>query len=266
MFSDGKEIFGAVIAITFIVLLLSSLIVIVIINYKRKQEKYKKEKEVLLFAFENERIKIQTEVEEETRQNLASELHDNIGQLLSLTNVILSSVNMNNVDKAKEKIQSAQELVLLSIKDMRHLTKLVQGENILSDGLKEAIDQEIRWLQRNEYYKISTQFISSRENIKNSNKDLIIFRLFQESIHNIIKHADATVIDLKIEVGNSLFNMQIEDNGKGLPLEEIDKNKKGLGLQNMQKRTHMLGGDMKIESIPLKGTKVIFNIPYKEDV
>jgi signal transduction histidine kinase len=266
MFSDGKEIFGAVIAITFIVLLLSSLVVIVIINYKRKQEIYNKEKEVLLLAFENERIKIQTEVEEETRQNLASELHDNIGQLMSLTNVILSSVNMNNIVKAQEKIQSAQELVLQSIKDMRHLTKLVQGENILSDGLREAIDQEIRWLQRNEYYKISVQFIGSLENVKNLNKDLIIFRLFQESIHNIIKHADATVIDIKIEVSSSLFSMQIEDNGKGLPVEDIDKNKKGLGLQNMQKRAHMLGGVMNIESIPLKGTKVIFSIPYKEDV
>jgi len=263
---QGREIFGAIIAVSLVVILLSSLIIIVIINYKRKTEKHDLERKNMMLSFENERIMIETEVEEETRQNLASELHDNIGQLMSLTNVILSSIDMNEPPRALEKVRSAQELVLRSIREMRQLTKLVQGQNILSAGLQEAMDQELKWLQRNEYYKISCSFPESLDKHKNEEKDLIIFRLFQESLHNIIKHAEATSILIDIALKDSTFHLRIEDNGKGFNVEETGRNGKGLGIKNMQKRIQMLNGYMQIESSPFQATILTFTIPYPEYV
>lgn len=260
MVPAGKEIFGAVIAVTLIIILLSSLIIIVIINYKRKQEKHLLEKNNLMLSFENERIRIQTEVEEETRQNLASELHDNIGQLMSLTNVILASINPVDQARCTEKIHSAQELVLRSIKEMRQLTRLVQGENILSGGLQEAMEQEIRWLGRNEYYTLSYSFPPELENYRQEDKDLIIFRLFQESLHNIIKHADATKIAIGVRLTEGCFRLQIEDNGKGFDPAAITA--KGMGIRNMQKRVQMLQGRMTMESLPDAGTVINFILPY----
>jgi len=213
--------------------------------------------------FEEELEKTQIEVQEQTRQNLASDLHDNIGQLLSLTNVTLASINVNDAGATREKLDTAQDLVRRSVKELRHLSKLLHGEQLLQQGLEEAIRQEISWLQRNGYYTI--HFTEDTEELtgSNTNKDLFLYRLLQESLNNIIKHAEANTIHIKLSYKNEKIILEITDNGRGFDVEAaIKQSRKGLGLNNMQRRTHLLGGSMQIQSTAESGTIIIFSIPY----
>jgi len=195
-------------------------------------------------------------------KNLAGDLHDNIGQLLSLTSVLLGSVNFQETQKAEQKIQDAHELVVRSIQELRQLSRLIHGEQVMQLGLIEGIKQEIGWLERSGHYRI--EFSEPEEDIlvANAEKDLFIYRLFQESLSNIIKHAQADLITigLKYAMGNLLLT--IADNGVGFESPKQDGKPEGLGLHNMRRRVDLLHGKLEIESMVGQGSLIHISIPY----
>lgn len=212
--------------------------------------------------FEEELIQTEIEVQEQTRKNLASDLHDNIGQLLSLTKVTAASINIEDKEKAENKLNDIQDLLTKSIKELRQLSKIIHGEHLVQQGLIVTIEQEIMWLQRNGHF--SVDFINNIENseITNSDKDLFLYRLLQETLNNIIKHSNADAIKIELVYADQNMKLTVQDNGKGFNVAEKMKMKNGLGLLNMQKRITLLQGNMNIDSIEDKGTKIIFTIPY----
>jgi signal transduction histidine kinase len=212
--------------------------------------------------FEQELIQTQIEVQETTRKHLASELHDNIGQLLSLTNVTLASINITDTEKAEQKITDTQNLVTKSIQELRQLSKIIHGEQIIRQGLIQTIEQEIAWLQRNGVYTITFNNTISHIETSNADKDLFLYRLLQESLNNIIKHSGADTINISLLYNNQSLQLVIEDNGNGFNVAEKIKEQSGMGLVNMQKRINLLKGNMQINSAENKGTTISFNIPY----
>jgi signal transduction histidine kinase len=241
-----------------------STVVIVLFLYRYQKRKHQHKEELLLNEkkFEAELLKTEIEVQEQTRKNLASDLHDNIGQLLSLTNVILASINLNDKEKANQKIADTQELITKSIKELRHLSKIIHGEQLLQLGLVPAIEQEVSWLQRNGFYKVQFERELDKAPTVNTKKDLFLYRLLQESLNNILKHAAADTIIIELKYYNGMMQLSIADNGIGYNVESKTTEKQGLGLLNMRKRVHLLKGKMQIVSAENRGTKTIFIIPY----
>jgi signal transduction histidine kinase len=233
-----------------------------VIEYRRRQKLNNEEKLFMQKQFETELAKTQVEVQEETRRHLATELHDNIGQLLSLTSVTIASVNMDNRDKSEQKLADVQNLITRSIKELRQLSKIIHGEQLTQLGLTEAIQQEINWIQRTGHYTV--QFINRTKDlsISNKDKDLFVYRLLQETLNNILKHAEATAIDVELTFSNNKLFLKITDNGKGFDVNSMFNKKEGLGLQSMKKRTQLLKGEMSILSDFNEGTSVSFSIPY----
>jgi len=256
------EITYAIIISTIILIILVVFLLLFFLLFNKKKQQLFKEKILMQQQFQLELIKTQFEVQEKTRKHLAEELHDNIGQILSLTNVTLASVQLNDVNKAQQKITDAQALVAVSIKELRQLSKIIHGEQILQQGLIAAIEQELSWLKRNEQFTVS--FNHAVENISsiNTDKDLFIYRLLQECLNNIIKHAEATSITIQLKHENNQLLLQLTDNGKGFDINAALANKAGLGLHSMQKRTKLLNGTMTINSNPNQGTVIAFVIPY----
>jgi signal transduction histidine kinase len=244
---------------------LAGLIVYFVLVYQKRQQQNDQEKKIMQSSFEQEILKTELEVKEQTLQTIAADLHDNIGQLLSLTNATLSSINVQDPIKTEQKVHTALGFVNSSIKDLRQLAKLLQAENLLQQGLINAIEQEVNWLQKSEQYDV--QFInhlnSQFPNIHN--KSLFVFRLLQETISNIIKHADANKIVIEIgEEGKNQFYCKITDNGKGFdPFSLAVKKDRGLGIGNMKKRASLIGGNIDINSSPNKGTTIYIQVPYE---
>lgn len=221
------------------------------------------EKELMKLTFDAEMVKAQLEVQEQTMQTIGADLHDNIGQLLSLTSLTLNSVELENSDKARRKIDAAIDLTVRSIKEMRLLGKLLQGDQLIGMGLQEAIRHEINWMERSGKYEIIYSPADDMPAVNSPDKDLILFRILQEVLNNIIKHSKATIIDIKLEYKNEgVLELQVSDNGIGFDSDEILPEQRGMGLLNIRKRAGIIGGQVDIKSIPGEGTGIKIFIPY----
>ncbi|MDE3125713.1 MAG: hypothetical protein KGK14_09385 [Bacteroidota bacterium] len=259
---SGNYIIFIILCLTAVFLLVGFYIVVQVINYARKKRQYEAEKNKMNQLFEQQLVQTKLEVQEQTLQNFSADLHDNIGQLLSLTNVTLASINVNDTIKTAAKIQSAQELIKRAIKEIRVLSKIYQGENLLDNGIVDAIAQEVQWFQRNDYFKVEFKNnLPPNFNLLQPYANLFVYRLVQECLSNIIRHADATEIFIFLGIKNGCFILEISDNGKGFSYNESQFQSTGMGIYNMKQRIALLKGTMNIITREGKGTCLIFNIP-----
>jgi signal transduction histidine kinase len=212
--------------------------------------------------FESEMLQTRIEVQDQTMQSIATELHDNVGQLLSLTTLNLNSVNLNDGEKTRKKIDNSLTLVNKSIKELRELAKLLHGEQLVENGIGHAIDQEINWLNKAGTYElnINNQLVDLQ--ITSPDKDLIILRLLQEIINNIIKHAQANYIQIESQLKDSVLHLRVAENGIGFNPEEIKLKKSGMGLNSIYKRIEMINGKITLNSAPGEGTSISIEVPY----
>lgn len=259
---SSSEIITIITIGTLIFLLVPVFLLIYIRQYNLRKIKHAEEKKMLAQQFESELLKTQIEVQEQTMQTIASNLHDNIGQLLSLTNLTLGSINLQENEKAEKKLDTSIELVNKSIKELRELAKLLQGEQLLQQGVGYAITQEINWLQKTEAYQILFQNSIAETTLVSPQKDLVILRLFQEIINNIIKHAKATQIAIQFYHAENQLFLSIKENGTGFDYEKVKQNNGGLGLYSIEKRVKMINGVFHLQSAINKGTKIVIQIPY----
>lgn len=259
---SSTEIIIFITLATFIFLLAPLFLLIYIKAYNTLKEKGNEERLNMQLKFDEELIKTQIEVEEQTMQTIATDLHDNIGQLLSLTALTLSSIKLTETEKSEKKISNSLSLLHKSIKELRDLAKLLQGEQLVETGLGIAIKQELDHLRILTGYKLKVKNELIAIEVSSPNKDLIILRLLQEIINNIIKHAKANRVEVNVLLMNDILNLNVIDNGVGFNYEEIKNQKKGIGLYSIAKRVKMIDGQIQIDTSPLKGTIINIEIPY----
>ncbi|EHQ27967.1 sensor histidine kinase [Mucilaginibacter paludis] len=256
------DIKSLIIITTLIFLLAPASIIVYILVYNNRKKKHLEEKAQMKIAFDAEILKTQCEVQEQTMQTIGADLHDNIGQLLSLTSLTLSSVELINPGKAQQKIDTALDLTLQSIKEMRLLGKLLQGDQLMMLGLPEAIRHQINWLEKSGMYQITYLCNGDIPASGDHNKNLVLFRILQETLNNVIKHARATQINISLAYLDGQLRLQINDNGIGFIAGSLPAEQAGMGLQNINKRAAIVGGEAKITSQPGEGTQIIIFIPY----
>lgn len=262
MHQQQADLYNAILLSALVFFLIAAGLVFLVFTYNKRRKIHAIEKESLKKTYETILLKTQIEVQEQTMQTIASNLHDNIGQLLSLTNLTLASINMDDREKASKKIDNSTELVNKSIKELRELAKLLQGEKLLEKGIGYALAQEVDWLKKSEIYQINFTNQLEEQLEASPEKDLIILRLFQEIVNNMIKHAQATemMISLKQQHGNLLII--IKENGIGFNYQEVSKNSSGLGLHTIEKRVKLIEGTFQVDSAIGKGTQITLIIPY----
>lgn len=223
--------------------------------YTKKKKNHLEEKVKMKESFEQEILNTQQEVREQTMQTICADLHDNIGQLLSLTTLTLKSIT-----PASKKVETSIELLTKAISEMRQLGKLLQGDQLLTLGLAQAIQQEVDWLNRSESYLINFAYQSGLSDLRNPEKDLFCFRMTQEILNNIIKHAKAKHIAISLNTTTNRLVLSVSDDGIGF--ESDNDNQQGSGLANIRKRAAIVGGTALINSALGKGTRITINIPY----
>jgi signal transduction histidine kinase len=263
MHQQQADLYNAILLSALVFFLIAAGLVFLVFTYNKRRKIHAIEKESLKKTYETILLKTQIEVQEQTMQTIASNLHDNIGQLLSLTNLTLASINIDDKEKASKKIDNSTELVNKSIKELRELAKLLQGEKLLEKGIGYALAQEVAWLEKSEIYQIN--FTNQlEENLEDSaEKDLIILRLFQEIVNNIIKHAQATEIIISLAQQQGSLVIVIKENGIGFNYHDVSKNSSGgLGLHTIDKRVKLIEGTFQVDSEIGKGTQITLIIPY----
>ncbi len=192
-------------------------------------------------------------------KTIAADLHDNIGQLLSLTSLTLGSISVSD-RKAAKKIDDSQQLVRRSIKELRQLANLLHGEKIMETGLVDAIMYEVEWLKRSGTYNVKFDNSIDEDHLVSPEKSLVLFRLLQEVINNIMKHASATEISISLKQVQDDILLSITDNGVGFISDAVSKN--GMGLSNLSRRTKAIQGELDIITAPGAGTTISIRVPY----
>lgn len=244
----------------FLILLLVSFISTILYKYKQKQNAYLKSLEELKIAHENQLLQTQLEIQELTFQNISREIHDNIGQKLSLAKLHLNTLNYGFLEKTAHTVTDTVNMISEAINDLSNLSRSMSSENILNNGLIKALEFEVEQLIKPGIFQV--KFSTTGYPIfLDANIELVLFRIVQEAINNIIKHAAASCIDIELHYAEDLLKIKISDNGKGFNLDTISN---GTGLLNMKKRAKMLNGTLEIKSFPDIHTQIIIEIPVHE--
>jgi signal transduction histidine kinase len=215
--------------------------------------------------FEKDILQTKLEIQEQTLHNVSQEIHDNIGQSLTLAklnlNLYLNQSQGGNSEQ--EKIIISKELIASVIQELRDIAKSLNTEYIKNVGLIAMLEQQVVILEKTGILKVEFDIQGKTERY-DINKELIIFRIVQELINNIVKHAEATFLLLALQYEPTRIIIRLSDNGKGFDMNEYYKKQtKGTGLHNIIDRMTMLEGVIKIDGHPQIGTTVLLSFPKK---
>lgn len=253
--TQGIIIFLA--GITFLLLFFISFIVTIVYKYQQKQNAYFKDLETLKATHQNALLESQLEIQEQTLQNISREIHDNIGQKLTLAKLHLNTLSYIESNKIGEQVNASVNIISEAINDLSDLSHSMSSEIVLNNGLLKALESEIAQLVKSGMFSIQLT-TTGNPIFMDGNTELLLFRIFQESLNNIMKHAGASEINIALHYNALLLTIEIQDNGKGFCQE---KQHPGTGLQNIKKRVAILKGNLHIKSSRGNGTHIKIKIP-----
>jgi two-component system NarL family sensor kinase len=254
-----KNTLNIILAVGSLLLLLFSLLIYR--NFKNRHQLLKKEKElqkqkIAELEKQHQLVAMQSVLkgQEEERSRLARDLHDGVGGLLS--GVKLSMSNMKgNVFLSEENTQAFSNVIVQldqSIAELRRVSHNMMPEALIKYGLKEALENYCENLNLSGKLKVQLQTYGMETRL-DQNTEIIVYRIVQELLNNIIKHAEAKNVLIQLVHEGERFNLTVEDDGKGF---DINETKNGAGLANIKARAEYLDGNVDIVSKKGEGTSV----------
>lgn len=206
-------------------------------------------------------------VREEESTRIAREIHDELGGSLTslrwdleeVGEVIAEAKAIEHVAVLGEKIAAMMSLTEATLDTVRRLSSELRPMALDELGLVEAIEWQARQFENRT--GIAVQYKSSVEKIDlNSEQSTGVFRILQEALTNILRHAQATKVTILLKQEAGEFSLAIRDNGKGFT-DNVKSDAQSLGILGMRERAHLMGGEIKIESAERRGTKIALHIP-----
>ena len=202
------------------------------------------------------------EAEEEERQRIARDLHDGVGQMMSAAKMNLSAFESDIQFANEEQRLSFSTIIRLvddSCKEVRHVSHNMMPNALLKNSLANAIRDFVDKMDKKALQvHLYTEGLDER---LDSNIETVFYRVIQECVNNVIKHAGATTLDISVIREKDGISATIEDNGKGF--DTTDKEKfGGIGLKNILTRVEYLKGTAEFDSAPGKGTVVSLHVPF----
>ena len=267
MRDTNQQIYFVIFMGTLLAFLLVGFILAMFFFYQRRRQKQERELVRLKEEYEQEVLRSQLEIQESTMKTIAQELHDNVGQSLSVIKLWMSMAPISPDHEAFEGVQNSKEMLQKVIRDMADLTKSLHTDRIADIGLSEAINFDLASIRRAGILKIQFDVQGDEFHFPDQ-KSIFIFRMYQEMMNNIIKHSKATHVNVSLFYsGNDTFVLQIRDDGVGFDVKEKKESgsgSSGLGLKSMRNRAKMIGADLNIQSEPGKGTTISVTVPLNQ--
>jgi two-component system, NarL family, sensor kinase len=256
-----KEVVTVVIVCMTLFLVLAAIIVGFFFLYQRRKFLQRQEVAELQVQFREQSLRAQLEIQEQTFRAISEEIHDNVGQLLSLARVQINIIDVSGrLDMSV--LHSARENIGNALMELRDLSKSLHSDRLQNLSIHEALSQEAERLNRAGAVQAVIRVEGVVQELE-AQKKLILYRILQESIQNCLKHADATKLEILFIYQSSDIVIRISDNGKGFdPLTAIEQNE-GQGLGNIRNRVRLTGGQCEITSAPMNGTLISLTIPYE---
>jgi len=261
MHFESEEVLMTIILGTILVLFFALVIILLYLLFQKKKQKYLKEKQLLQVQFKQELLQTQLEIQEQTLKTISEEIHDNIGQVLSLAKLNLNTFEEIENVVNQTKINDTKNLVGKAINDLRDLSRSLHGDKIAELGLQESIACELTILQNTGQFQTCLNSSGTPYRLE-PQKEMVLFRIMQEAMNNAIKHAKAKNISVQLIYQPTSLLLNISDNGTGFNPVNLPSKGTGIGLKSMQNRAVLIGATFSISSTEGYGT--VINIELKK--
>jgi two-component system NarL family sensor kinase len=230
--------------------------------YRKKQIEQQAKLDAEIASQKEIRTKAILEAEEKERRRIAQDLHDGVGQLLSAAKLNLSNLDSKITAQTEEQklaMQNALSLVDDSVKEVRAVSHNMMPNTLIKLGLASAVREFITKLGNAPTLKVDLEIVGLDTRLDNQ-VETVLYRVIQEIVNNIIKHAKASQISMQLIRHETELNIMIEDNGVGFDTNQLD-DFEGIGLKGIQTRIEFLNGSVHFDSSIGRGTTVIIDIP-----
>lgn len=229
--------------------------------YKRYRLKQESQLQAEILKQQELKARAILEAEENERQRIAKDLHDGVGQMMSAAKMNLSAIEseLSFTDpKQKESFDKAISLVDESCKEVRTVSHIMMPNALLRNSLGNAIHEFVNKLS-NKTMQVHV-YTEGLDEKMDTNVETVLYRVIQECVHNAMKHAQATNLDISLIRDKDGISGTVEDNGKGF--DPADKeNFEGIGLKNIITRIEYLRGTVDFDSAPGRGTVIAMHVP-----
>lgn len=255
---DVHEVFYSVIGGILLMIFLATIFILSIIRYQKKERKYNDERKALNDKFSKTLLQAKLEIKEQTLQQMSYELHDNLGQVASLIKIHLNLLSFEDESIAKQKIEDIKELTKQLIMDIKQLSISLNSERIVQLGISKGLKFEVDRLQKigNFNVKLAKPYEFPE---MDSNTTIILYRMIQEILNNIVKHSKAKQITIDVTATKKILKLVFKDDGIGFNLEKKLKDG-GSGLINLRTRANLINAEFYIKSKIKKGTSIIIKV------
>ncbi|MCA0366067.1 MAG: histidine kinase [Bacteroidetes bacterium] len=263
MLNQVNDIVATLIAVTFLLFGLFVFIIVFAFLFQRRQQKHKLEKAALQAQFEQEILNAENEIQDSTMKHISRELHDNVSQLLTLAKIHLNNLGADLPGNSR--IEDSKGALNQALTDIRALSKTLNSDNILIEGLAKAIEFELSRAEKLGIFKVNFQSKPGGSPALNPQKEILVFRIFQELLQNAIKHSQAKNIKVNLEEHPEHLNLEVIDDGIGFDVDAVNLQSgfaSGAGIGNLIHRAKLMNGSLHFENPAVGGLKVTLSIPY----
>lgn len=244
-----------------VLVMVTALIIVFFIVFQKRKNKLLLDKIKQQKQFEETVAKTKEEIQEQTLKYIGQELHDNIGQLLSLASMQMGMLGVKIAVDIREPYLETQKIIKESLGEVRALSKSLNTEVVQNRGFIESIKFEIERLNRMQL--ITSQLVIKGDIIffDNPKDSIILFRILQEFISNTVKHSRATELSISLDFQPKQLLIKAMDNGVGFVQEEV---KDSSGLLNMKNRAELVESTFNITSQLDQGTQLSMSYPISK--
>jgi signal transduction histidine kinase len=208
------------------------------------------------------------QAQEDERKRISRELHDDIAQVLTAISfhlAVLKKATVSNGKDLKKRIAHTQRLVETSVAIVHQFASQLRPPALDDLGLIPAIRSYVKDFAKRTGLDVQvTSFTRERTELLDSDKRTVFYRVAQEALINVAKHAQASRVDVSIRKLRGFIRMEVHDDGKSFDVGVVSsaRRNKGLGLLGIRERVEMVGGRFAVESSPGKGTTIQVEIPF----
>lgn len=200
--------------------------------------------------------------QEKERAEIGKELHDNVNQILSTARLYLELAKSDEGQRINL-INRSYDNIYDAINEIRNISRSLVPPSIGDLGLIESIEDLVENIRATKKLYIEFCYGGDIDELLGQKQKLMLFRIIQEQVNNVLKHANASNIIIELMIDGHMINLAVSDDGKGFDFEEV-KNNKGVGLQNIASRTELFNGKINIVTAPNKGCKLNIHVPISK--
>jgi signal transduction histidine kinase len=231
----------------------------ILLVHRNRRLKHRSEKKEMNQIHAQELLSTQLEMQTQTMQHIGREIHDNVGQKLTLASLYTQQLAYENkAPHVNDKIEGIGNIINESLAELRQLSKSLTDDTINENNINELLQQECDNV--NNVKKAAVTFSSNKKKIilAYQTKSILV-RIVQEFLQNSLKHAHCKNIIVSLHENEHKLHLQMQDDGKGFDTSAVSH--KGIGISNIKKRTEIIGGKFSLESKLGNGTNITIEIP-----